>query len=485
MFFLANHAAGVPTVITHPGIQSRYIVIEIFDKLCRAPGLQQMSGEEGLRKQVEEWTKRSREAEEEKRVLEEENKEMGREREGVRGREDMMRGSGAGGLAGKAMGSAMHVELQARMVAAEVEKKKVRRRAETVGITAPGTAGRAERLNIQGVSGDHGDNLYFNSGRFGYSNRTPPKIPNDPGKVISWLRRIQLFLGSEGLEHAIISNPTCPVYVISCRDRDFLVSIHGEKLVADHHKAWGYFLEATCNTEIEQNLVACICVPEVWKIIQWWSLSTIIVMVVVYIFFSRVVIGRMAATSPAGVLDSSSCGPAGGLDSSNSSSMTVGIDISPSSLYTSNAFVHLYDNIISRICHAASSVVPTIGRNAFVHRRNIYTSAEDQSLGLEDRGTAGKMPRTTRKNRRTQRTHRWALYTNVRDTEGTDIWPAPVAGHGDMRVTAQLVESTVISVASALRHAGPSPCSRMSAWSLRLATAVARRRRSGAPFPRK
>ena len=90
-----------------------------------------------------------------------------------------------------------------------------------VGITAAGTAGGAERLNVQGVSGGHGGNLYFNSGLRGYSNRTPPTIPNDPGKVISWLRRMQLFLGSEGLEHKITSNPTCPVYVISCKDRGF------------------------------------------------------------------------------------------------------------------------------------------------------------------------------------------------------------------------------------------------------------------------
>ena len=203
------------------------------------------------------------EAEEEKRVLEE-NKEM------RRGREYMMRGSGPGGLAGKVMDSAMHVELRARTVAAEVERKKFRR-AETARITAAGTAGRAERLNVQGVSGDHGGNLYFNSSRFGYSNRTRPKIPNDPGKVISWLRRMQLFLGSEGFEHTITSNPTCPVYVISCKDRDFLLSIHGEKLGGDHQKAWGYLLEATCNTEIEQKLVACSCVPEVWEVIQWWS----------------------------------------------------------------------------------------------------------------------------------------------------------------------------------------------------------------------
>ena len=54
----------------------------------------------------------------------------------------MLRGS-----AGKAMGFAMHVELQARMVMAEVERKKLRR-AETAGITAAGTAGRAERLSM-------------------------------------------------------------------------------------------------------------------------------------------------------------------------------------------------------------------------------------------------------------------------------------------------------------------------------------------------
>ena len=124
------------------------------------------------------------------------------------------------------------------------------------------------------MSGDHGGNLYFKGGRFGYSNRTPPEIPNDPGNIISWLRRMQLFLGSKGLEHTITSNPTCPVYAISCKDRDVFVSIHGEKLVADHQKAWGYVLEATCNTEIEQKLIACSCVPEVWEVIQGWSLST-------------------------------------------------------------------------------------------------------------------------------------------------------------------------------------------------------------------
>ena len=73
---------------------------------------------------------------------------------------------------------------------------------------------------------------------------------------------MQFFLGSERLEYTLSSNPTCPVHVISCKGRDFLVS-HGKKLVADHPKAWGHLLEATCNTEMEEKLVACSCGPEV------------------------------------------------------------------------------------------------------------------------------------------------------------------------------------------------------------------------------
>ena len=136
---------------------------------------------------------------------------------------------------------------------------------------------------------------------------------------------------------------------------------------------------------------------------------------------------------------------------------TVGTDIDPSSLYTSNALVPLYDsNTASRTCHDTSGVVRITGRNAYVHRRNIRTSAEVQNLGLEDRGTAGTTHRAPRKNRRSQQTHRRALYTNVRVAEGTDIWPASVARHGGLRGTARLAESTVIPVAPALRHAGPS-----------------------------
>ena len=58
IFSLGNHAAGVPTVITHPGIQprgiqSRYMVIS-------SAGLRdciKVSGEEDLREQVEDLKK--------------------------------------------------------------------------------------------------------------------------------------------------------------------------------------------------------------------------------------------------------------------------------------------------------------------------------------------------------------------------------------------------------------------------------------------
>ena len=70
--------------------------------------------------------------------------------------------------------------LPARVGAVEEENNPLRERAETAGTTAAGTAGRAERLNVQGMGGGSGGNLYFNSDRFDYSNRTPPKIPTDP-----------------------------------------------------------------------------------------------------------------------------------------------------------------------------------------------------------------------------------------------------------------------------------------------------------------
>ena len=70
-----------------------------------------MSGEEDLMRQVEDSKGKIRGAEEEKQIAEEVTKQLKRERE-------------------------------------EVERKQLRRRAETAGITADGTAGRAEMLNV-------------------------------------------------------------------------------------------------------------------------------------------------------------------------------------------------------------------------------------------------------------------------------------------------------------------------------------------------
>ena len=70
--------------------------------------------------------------------------------------------------------------LQVRVMAAEEENKRIRERAEAAGTTAARTAERVERLGVQGVCGGSGGNSSFDSGRFGYSSRTPPKSSNDP-----------------------------------------------------------------------------------------------------------------------------------------------------------------------------------------------------------------------------------------------------------------------------------------------------------------
>ena len=76
-----------------------------------------MSGKEDLMRQVEDLKRRLRETEEEKEEMRrgrEEAKVRGksRGRAEARGGEYMMRGSGAGGLASRAMGSAVHVGQQ-------------------------------------------------------------------------------------------------------------------------------------------------------------------------------------------------------------------------------------------------------------------------------------------------------------------------------------------------------------------------------------
>ena len=204
IFSLANHAAGVPAVITHPGIQSRYIV--------RSPaGLRdcrKMSGEEDLRQQVEELKKRVREAEAEKRVAEEENKKMRRGREGVRGGEDVMRGSGAGGLAGRAMGSAMHVGLQGQ---------------------------ESMHVGMQGQQGMENDDtiLFFERA----SEHPPTKISDGSRQGTSMAASDDAFpqLSLFGA-HKTVKQSTNLVNIIS-KDETVLARRHTPQVVADHERA--------------------------------------------------------------------------------------------------------------------------------------------------------------------------------------------------------------------------------------------------------
>ena len=121
----------------------------------------------------------------------------------------------------------------------------------------------------QGVSRSANDSLI----RLHYNTRSPPKIPNDPAKTLSWIRRFEIFLGSENLTHILTTIPsTGPVDVISCNDRFFLERMHGVQTVRDDWKVWQYLLEATCNTDIEEKLAACISVLEAWGVVTEWTL---------------------------------------------------------------------------------------------------------------------------------------------------------------------------------------------------------------------
>ena len=121
----------------------------------------------------------------------------------------------------------------------------------------------------QGVSTSVNDSLI----RLHYSTRSPPKLPNDPAKILSWIRRFEIFLGSENSTHILTTiASTGPVDVISCNDRFFFERMHGVQTVRDNWKVWQYLLEATCNTDIEEKLAACMSVLEAWVVVTEWTL---------------------------------------------------------------------------------------------------------------------------------------------------------------------------------------------------------------------
>ena len=109
--------------------------------------------------------------------------------------------------------------------------------------------------------------------RLHYSTRSPPKMPNDPAKTLSWIRPFQNVLGSKNLAHILTTIPsTGPVDVISCNNRLFLERMHGVQTVRDNWKVLQYLLEATCNTDIEEKLTYCNSVHEAWGVVTEWTL---------------------------------------------------------------------------------------------------------------------------------------------------------------------------------------------------------------------
>ena len=150
----------------------------------------------------------------------------------MRGREDVMRGSGAGGPAGRAMGSAMHMGMQGQ----------------------------------QGIKNDD-RRFYFSSGH----NR-PPKFPTDPAKVSAWRHRMMLFLNSHGLGYTVKQSIN-PVNIIS-EDETILTRKHTPQVVADHERAWTFLLEVTVDAPFEETMLAAQTLEQAWHVIVGWGLPT-------------------------------------------------------------------------------------------------------------------------------------------------------------------------------------------------------------------
>ena len=196
-----------------------------------------MSGEEDLMKQVEELKKMLREAEEEKEDMRRGREEArvrgeSRGREEARGGEYMMRGSGAGGLASRAIDSAVHVEQQ-------------------------------------GTENNDMEHFYFSSGHL---NTCSPRFLTDPAKVPAWRHRMMLFLNSHGVGYTVKQSIN-PVNIIS-EDKIILARRHTPQVVAEHERAWTFLLEATVDAPFEETMLAAQTLEQAWHVIVGWGLPT-------------------------------------------------------------------------------------------------------------------------------------------------------------------------------------------------------------------
>ena len=187
--------------------------------------------------QVEELKRKIREAEAEKEEIRRGREEArvsgeSRGREEDRGREYTMRGSGAGGFASRAMGSAAHVEQQ-------------------------------------GTENSDMRQFYFPSGHL---NTRPPRFPTDPAKVSAWRHRMMLFLNSHGLGYTAKQSIN-PVNIIS-EDKTILACRHTPQVVTEHKRAWTFLLEATVDVPFEETMLAAQTLEQAWHVIIGWGLPT-------------------------------------------------------------------------------------------------------------------------------------------------------------------------------------------------------------------
>ena len=87
----------------------------------------------------------------------------------------------------------LRVQEEANKTMREEKEEAAKREATTMGTGAAARQGAGG----QGVRTSVSDSLI----RLHYSTRSPPKMPNDPAKTLSWIRRFEIFWGSENLTH--------------------------------------------------------------------------------------------------------------------------------------------------------------------------------------------------------------------------------------------------------------------------------------------
>ena len=195
---------------------------------------------------MEELKKRVREAEEEKRVAEEDNKEMRRGRERVRGKGRCDEGIGCWRASGQGDGLCN-------------------------ACRTAGTGRYGMHVGMQGQQGMENDDRRFHFSS-GHPNIRPPNFPADPAKVPALRHRIMLFLNSHGLGYTV-KQSTNPVNIIS-EDETILARRHTPQVVADHERAWTFLLEATVDAPFEEIMLAAQNLEQAWYVIVGWGLPT-------------------------------------------------------------------------------------------------------------------------------------------------------------------------------------------------------------------